>query len=68
MNGPNEEFRAFIGDRATRLRDEEELYRLLEMIDAALAEDVDPDGIEQADADDLLSSSWVSWRLRYSRP
>jgi hypothetical protein len=58
MDGPDDDFRAFVAGRAAELGedDEEGLVELLSAIDVRLAEDVDPDAIEGAISSDLLSS------------
>lgn len=58
MHGPTDDFRAFVAARATQLGegDEDGLVDLLSAIDAEVANDVDPDSVERAVGDDLLSS------------
>lgn len=43
MNGPSDRLREEVEAQAGELRHEEDLYRLLENIDAELADDADPD-------------------------
>lgn len=55
MDGPSEEFRAYIGDQTAQLETENQLDELLGQLESVMADDLGT-GIDSDDGNDLLAS------------